>query len=85
MIGLLAVVTTLEGTTTKVESYFYDYNGTFGDPENWKLLSTAVSGVIDQPGNVVIASRPDSNHPEYPQEGDALLHEAGLWLVIEDR
>lgn len=85
MIGLLAVVTTLEGTVTRVESYFYDYNGTPGDPENWKLLSAAVSGIIDQPGNVIIASRPDTNHPEYPQEGDSLLHEAGLWLVIEDK
>lgn len=90
MIGMLAIVTTQEGSATKVESYYYDYNGEQEQgaeiaKENWKLFTETISGIIDQPGNVVIASIPDPSHPEYPDEGDSLLHQNGIWLVIEDK
>ena len=85
MIGMLAVVTTQEGDTEKVESYYYDYNGTAGNPDNWKKFAEAVSGVIDQPGNIMIASIPNPSQPEYPDEGDSLLHQNGFWFVIEDK
>ena len=90
MMGMLAIVTTQDGSATKVESYYYDYNGEQEQgaeiaKENWKLFNETISGIIDQPGNVIIASIPNPSHPEYPDEGDSLLHQNGIWLVIEDK